>query len=249
MTPPAGRRRVALVTGASRGIGRAIALALAERGDEVCALYRDREADAAAVVDAVAQRGGRAYAQQADLADPAAVAAVFSEIEARSGGLDVLVNNAATTRDRLLVRMSEAEWEEVIATNLTGTWRCIKQAVPLMRRRGGGAVVNVGSSGVFHGNPGQANYAASKGGVLAMVRSLRWELGPWGIRINAVVPGFARTDMTAELPAERIAAVEEATPLGRLCTPEDIAQAVVFLTGAASACVTGQTLVVDGGRT
>ncbi|MFH0911620.1 MAG: 3-oxoacyl-ACP reductase FabG [Planctomycetota bacterium] len=246
---PASSLPVSLVTGASRGIGRAIALRLASRGDRVIVHYAGGAREARAVVGEILARGGAAESAAADLRDPAAVEALFQEIRKTHGRLDALVNNAAVARDRPLTRMSEEDWSAVLETNLTGAFRMAKGAVRLLRKSPNASIVLVGSSGALRGTPGQANYAASKAGCLGLMRSLMRELGSWGIRVNAVLPGFTRaTGMTKNLSDGAWRKILEETPLGRLCLPEDVAHAVAFLTSVESACVTGQTLLIDGGR-
>jgi 3-oxoacyl-[acyl-carrier protein] reductase len=240
-------RTLALITGAGRGIGRAVALRLGADGFAVCVHYHTSERLAAEAVAEIQSAGGDAFSCGADLRDPAAVDALFEAVEARPEPLGVLVNNAGITRDGPVARMSEERWADVLATDLTGPWRCIARAARRMRKTGG-SIVNIGSSGALVGNPGQANYAAAKAGLLGMTRSLARELGPRSIRVNAVVPGFTRTDMTADLPREHMERIRSETPLGRLSRPEDVAAAVAFFAGADAAMITGQVLVVDGGR-
>lgn len=240
--------RVSLITGASRGIGAATAHALAQRGDHVVIHYRHQQSAAEEVAASIKKVGGTASILQADLTIPAEVETLFTTIRQTLGGLDALVCNAGITHDKPIVRMSEEEFSDVIATNLTGTWRCIRHAVRLMRGRENASVVVTGSSGAIYGNPGQSNYAASKGGILAMMRSLARELGPWQIRVNAVVPGFTQTDMTTALSDDHLTRIVQETPLGRLATPADIAGAAVFFTSPEAAFITGQILIVDGGR-
>lgn len=238
----------ALVTGASRGIGAAIARRLAADGFAVIVNSRASDDASGTVVEAIRKDAGTAEHLSADVGDAEAVAHLFLRIRERFGRLDCLVNNAAVTCDRPLTRMREEEWRQVIDTNLTGSWRCAKHAVRLLRKSENASIVHIGSSGAFYGNPGQSNYGASKGGVTAMARSLARELGPAGIRVNCVVPGFTKTGMTEDLPAEHWQAILEATPLGRLCEPADVAAAVSFFVSPQAAGITGQVLVVDGGR-
>lgn len=240
--------RLSLVTGASGGLGSAISRRLANRGDTVLIHYHESTAAAESLYEEIISAGGKAELLKADLSDRRSTEAMFAAITHNHGRLDVLVNNAGITRDKPLVRMGEDDWHEVLDTNLTGTWRCCKLATRLLRKGDCGAIVNIGSSGTFHGNPGQANYQASKGGVTGMVRSLARELGPWQIRVNAVVPGFMETGMTSHLPAGHLSRIVEETPLGRLTTPEDVAGAVDFFTSPAANGITGQIMVVDGGR-
>ena len=236
--------RVALVTGASRGIGRAIAERLAARGAKL-ACVATRAENCAETVRSCEERGGSAIALGVDVADTAGVTKVVQEVQAELGGLDVLVNNAGITRDQLLLRMSEEDFDRVLAVNLKGAWNFLKAAArPLMKSHG--RIVNVSSVIGLTGNAGQANYAASKAGLLGLTRSVAKELASRGVCVNAVAPGFIATDMTANLP-EASKELAAAIPLKRIGTPEEVAQVVDFLVGPGGAYVTGQTVVVDGG--
>ncbi len=228
----------ALVTGASRGIGRAIALELGRAGADVVIGYRSGREEAEAVA---AEIGGRAV--QADVSDPASARAL---VEA-AGDVDILVNNAGLTRDGLLARMSDDDWRTVLETNLSSVfYTCRAVTRPMMKRRSG-AIVNVSSIVGVHGNWGQTNYAASKAGIIGFTKSLARELGSRNIRANVVAPGYVRTQLTEVLPDEATAAMLQATPLGRLGEPEDVAGAVRFLASDAAAFVTGAVVLVDGG--
>jgi 3-oxoacyl-[acyl-carrier protein] reductase len=230
--------KTALVTGGSRGIGRAIVLELGAAGANVVVGYRTGRDEAEAVAK---QIGGRAV--QADVSDAAGAAALVEE----AGDLDILVNNAGLTRDGLLARMSDDDWDTVIQTNLSSVfYTCRAVARPMMKRRGG-AIVNVSSIVGVHGNPGQTNYAASKAGIIGFTKSLARELGSRGVRANVVAPGYVKTQLTDVLPEEATTAMLGATPLGRLGDPEDIAGAVRFLCSDAAAFITGAVLLVDGG--
>jgi 3-oxoacyl-[acyl-carrier protein] reductase len=230
--------RSALVTGASRGIGRAIALELGRAGAEVVVGYRSGREEAEAVA---AEVGGRAV--QADVSDPASAQAL---VEA-AGDIDVLVNNAGLTRDGLLARMSDDDWRTVLETNLSSVfYTCRAVTRPMMKRRSG-AIVNVSSIVGVHGNWGQTNYAASKAGIIGFTKSLARELGSRNIRANVVAPGYVRTQLTDVLPEDATAAMLQATPLGRLGDPEDVAGAVRFLCSDAAAFITGAVVLVDGG--
>jgi 3-oxoacyl-[acyl-carrier protein] reductase len=230
--------RTALVTGASKGIGRAIALELGRAGAHVVVGFRTGREEAEAVA---AEIGGRAV--QADVADAAAARAL---VEA-AGELDILVNNAGLTRDGLLARMSDDDWDTVIQTNLASVfYTCRAVARPMMKRRSG-AIVNVSSIVGVHGNAGQTNYAASKAGIIGFTKSLARELGSRGVRANVVAPGYVRTQLTDVLPEEATTAMLGATPLGRLGDPEDVAGAVRFLCSDEASFVTGTVLLVDGG--
>jgi 3-oxoacyl-[acyl-carrier protein] reductase len=230
--------RTALVTGASKGIGRAIALELARAGAAVVVGYRSGQEEAEAVA---AEIGGRAL--QADVSDAASAAAL---VEA-AGELDILVNNAGLTRDGLLMRMSDDDWDTVIQTNLSSVfYTCRAAARPMMKRRGG-SIVNISSIVGVHGNPGQTNYAASKAGIIGFTKSLARELGSRNVRANVVAPGYVRTQLTDVLPEAATDAMLGATPLGRLGDPEDVAGAVRFLCSDEASFVTGTVLLVDGG--
>ncbi len=230
--------KTALVTGGSRGIGRAIALELGRAGASVVVGYRGGRAEADAVA---AEVGGRAI--QADVADPEAAKALVEE----AGDLDILVNNAGITRDGLLARMPNEDWRDVIETNLSAMfYTCRAVARPMMKKRGG-AIVNISSIVGVHGNPGQTNYAAAKAGIIGFTKSLARELGSRGVRANVVAPGYVSTQLTDVLPDEAKTAMLAATPLGRLGDPEDVAGAVRFLCSDAASFITGEVLLVDGG--
>ena len=230
--------KLALVTGGSRGIGRAIALELGRAGAEVVVGYRTGREEAEAVASEI---GGRAV--EADVSDAESAKAL---VEA-AGDLDVLVNNAGLTRDGLLVRMSDDDWRTVIDTNLSSVfYTCRAAARPMMRKRGG-SIVNVSSIVGVHGNWGQTNYAASKAGIIGFTKSLARELGSRNVRANVVAPGYVKTQLTDVLPEAATAAMLTNTPLGRLGNPEDVAGAVRFLCSDAAAFVTGDVLLVDGG--
>ncbi|MFN8222768.1 MAG: 3-oxoacyl-[acyl-carrier-protein] reductase [Gaiellales bacterium] len=230
--------QTALVTGASKGIGRAIALELGAAGATVVVGYRSGREEAEEVAAAI---GGRAV--QADVSDAASAAALVDA----AGDLDILVNNAGLTRDGLIARMSDDDWDTVIQTNLASVfYTCRAVARPMMKRRGG-AIVNVSSIVGVHGNPGQTNYAASKAGIIGFTKSLARELGSRNVRANVVAPGYVKTQLTDVLPEEATAAMLTATPLGRLGEPADVAGAVRFLCSDAAAFITGAVLLVDGG--
>lgn len=240
--------QVALVTGASRGIGRAIALALAERGARVaCVATRVENAeDTAGMCSQIAGDDGDARPFGVDVSDTSAVEELVKVVQKEMGGLNVLVNNAGITRDQLMLRMTEEDFDRVIAVNLKGAWNFSKAcARPLMKCSG--RIINIASVVGLTGNAGQANYAASKAGMIGLTRSMAKELAGRRVCVNAVAPGFIETDMTAELDAGARAALQSSIPLARIGTPEDIAAAVEFLVGPSGAYITGQTLVVDGG--
>jgi 3-oxoacyl-[acyl-carrier protein] reductase len=239
--------KVALVTGASQGIGEAIARRLAAAGATVLVAARSEE-KAAVVAAAIVEAGGAAEAVRLDVADPESVSTVFKGIVERHGKLDVLVNNAGITDDGLLLRMSKASWDRVIATDLTGVFLVSQEAVKLMmKKRIAGRIVNVGSVVGLMGNAGQANYAAAKAGVVGFTMSLAREIGSRGITVNAVAPGYIETAMTGALNDEQREALAAKIVLGRLGTGEDVAGAVLYLASDLAAYVTGTVLNVSGG--
>jgi 3-oxoacyl-[acyl-carrier protein] reductase len=234
--------KVALVTGGSRGIGAAVAHELGSAGARVAVNYRS-SADAA---EQIAEEIG-GIAVEGDVSDPVAVGALVEQVEGALGDLDCLVNNAGVTRDGLIARMSDDDWDAVIETNLRGTFNTCRAVSRKMLRRRSGSIVNLTSVVGIHGNPGQANYAASKAGIIGLTKALARELGARGVRVNAVAPGYIDTELTGVLPEEVRNAILGSTPLGRLGEPEDVARAVRFLCSDESAFVTGAVLLVDGG--
>jgi len=237
--------KVALVTGASRGIGRAIAERLARAGADVACIATSAE-NAAATVEACKAHGVNAMAYGVDVGNTDAVAANVKAVMADLGGLDILVNNAGVTRDQILMRMSEDDFDSVITVNLKGTWNYVKAATrPLMKCAG--RIVNISSVVGVTGNAGQVNYAASKAGVIGLTRSVAKELAGRKVTCNAIAPGFIETDMTAAIDEAAAAKLTESIPLGRIGAAEEIAAAVDFLVGPDGAYVTGQTLIIDGG--
>lgn len=244
--------KVAIVTGAGRGgrgIGRGIALALAQAGADVIITARTNIADAEAVVEAVEGLGRRGKAVACDVADVAQVEALFKAAIEAFGKVDVLVNNAGITKDGLLLRMSEDQWDAVLDANLKGTFLCTRAAAKLMLKQRSGRIVNITSVNGQVGSPGQANYSASKAGMIGFTKTVARELASRGITVNAVAPGFIDTQMTDGFAEEARGQILSKIPLGRFGSAEDVGAAVAFLASDAASYITGQVLTVDGGLT
>ncbi len=241
----------ALITGASRGIGSVIARRLADAGAAVAINYRSRGAEADAVVDSIRNSGGHAIPVPGDVSDEAAAEAVVKSAAEQLGRLDILVNNAGINRDRLLMRMSASDWDEVLSVNLRGTFLPTRFAVPLMVRQRYGRIVNISSVVGLSGNPGQANYAASKAGQIGFAKAVAREVASRNITVNAVAPGFIEFEdtggMTADLTDEQRQQILTRIPAGRFGSADDVAAAVVYLVSPGASYITGQTLTIDGG--
>lgn len=239
--------KAALVTGASRGIGRAIALALAKKGYVVAVNYGGSQAAAEGVKAEIEAAGGRAIVIQGDVSKVEDVDKVFAEIKKKFGRLDVLVNNAGITRDSLMLRLKEENWDAVINTDLKSGFLTMKAAAPIMMKQKKGAIVNIASVVGIMGNIGQINYSAAKAGVIGMTKTAARELAARGVRVNAVAPGFIATSMTDVIPEKIKEGMIHSIPLGRMGQAEDVANAVCFLASDEASYITGQVLKVDGG--
>ena len=237
----------ALVTGASRGIGRAIALRLAAEGASVAVNYHSGENEAASVVSEITASGGTAIAFQASVASAEEANRLVDATVEALGGIDILVNNAGITRDNLLMRLSEDDWDAVLDTNLKGAFLCTKAAIRPMLRQRSGRIVNMSSIVAITGNPGQANYTAAKAGLIGFTKTIAREVASRGITVNALAPGFIETQMVEAIPEDLRKQILERIPLGQFGTPDDVARSVVFLASDDGAYITGQVIGIDGG--
>jgi 3-oxoacyl-[acyl-carrier protein] reductase len=238
--------KVAFVTGGGRGIGRVTALTFAREGARVAVADINGEA-AEAVAAELRERGANAMGVQVDVSQSASVEAAINAVAEWGGGIDIQVNNAGITRDARMQKMSEDQWDSVISVNLKGVWLCARTVAPIMVSQGGGCILSTSSIVAHYGNFGQTNYVATKAGVIGMTKTWARELGPSGIRVNAIAPGFTATEMIQTVPQKVIDAIKDRTPMRRLGEPEDIAHAFLFLASDEATFITGQVISVDGG--
>jgi 3-oxoacyl-[acyl-carrier protein] reductase len=241
------KEKVAIVTGGSKGIGRAISLLLADQGCRVFMNYARDDKAAQAVVKAAKGLSGEVIPVQADVTDPTQVAQMMDQAEKEGKRIDILVNNVGQIKDGFLMLMGEGDWEEVLNTNLTSVYNCCRAVVRKMIPNKQGKIINIASVSGIIGTAGQVNYAAAKGGVIAFTKSLARELGPFNIQVNCVAPGLIETEMVAQMPKEKVEAIVHSTALNRMGKPEDVAWAVLFLASSQTDYITGETIVVDGG--
>ncbi len=239
--------KIALITGGSRGIGRAIALKLASLGADVAILYAGNAAAAEATVKEIEKKGVRAMAVQCNVAEFDEVTSAVASVRETLGAVDILVNNAGITCDKMTMRMSAEEFEKVVSVNLSGAFHTIRATYGDFVRKRAGRIINISSVSGLMGNPGQANYAASKAGLIGLTKTVARELAGRGITCNAVAPGFIQTDMTGAMNGDTLNKAVDAVPMKRIGQPEDIAEAVAFLAGGAAGYITGEVLKVDGG--
>lgn len=239
--------KIALVTGGSRGIGRAIAVKMAQEGCDVAILYAGRKEAADVTVSMIEAAGARALAVQCNVADGAAAEAAVKEVSQTLGSIDILVNNAGIVRDGLAMRMSSEDFRAVLDVNLTGAFHMIRACLPLFVRKRSGRIINITSVSGMMGNPGQANYASSKAGLIGLTKTIAREVASRGVTVNAVAPGFIETDMTASMNEAALQKGLSAVPMGRIGKPEDVANAVCFFAGEGAGYITGCVLKVDGG--
>jgi len=239
--------RIALVTGASRGIGAAIAFSLAMAGAKVGVNYNTSRESAEKVVEKITQGGGEAFLVEGNVSEEASAEAAVKQLISQCGQIDILVNNAGINRDRLLMRMKIEDWDEVLDVNLRGTFLCSKLVMPQMIKQRKGRIVNISSVVGLSGNPGQANYAAAKAGLIGFTKAVAREVASRNVTVNAVAPGFIATGMVEELTEDTQKQILDKIPMGRFGSAEDVSQAVLFLCGDGASYITGQVITIDGG--